>query len=199
MFVIRMPPRRVPPPPPPPPLEIGQALLNVTQILAQLAQNQAQNNEGNGRVTIREFLNLNPRTFDTPLKPLDADDWLREMNRTLNIARVAPADRVSFVTFLLRGESAAWRDSYLERRDPDVETGWDEFQALSGVITFVMVPWTRCVRSFVGSHRLIWMWKPTAEPSPTLLAMQVMRSPPMRGSKTSFAEASTLQSSSLST
>nr|XP_051203536.1 uncharacterized protein LOC127317043 [Lolium perenne] len=130
MFVIRMPPRRAPPPPPPPPLEIGQALLNVTQILAQLAQNQAQNNEGNGRVTIREFLNLNPRTFDTPLKPLDADDWLREMNRTLNTARVAPADRVSFVTFLLRGESAAWWDSYLERRDPDVETSWDDFQAL---------------------------------------------------------------------
>ena len=109
---------------------MGQVLMHATQLLVQLAQDQVQNNGRNGRVAIREFLNLNPRTFDTPLRPLDADDWLREMNRTLSTARVDPADRVAFVTFLLRGESAAWWDSYLERRPLDTEITWDEFQTL---------------------------------------------------------------------
>jgi hypothetical protein len=86
---------------------MGQVLMNMTQLLTQMAQNQAQemqnngNNAGHGRVAIKDFLNLNPRTFDTPVQPLDVDDWLREMDRTLTMAHVAPEDRVPFVTFLL--------------------------------------------------------------------------------------------------
>jgi hypothetical protein len=115
---------------------MGQVLMQMTQLLAQLAQNQAQNmqqngnNGGNGRVTIREFLSLNPRTFATPSQPLDADDWLREMDRALIAARVAPEDWVTFVTFLLRGESAAWWENCLRVRAPDAVTTWEEFQQL---------------------------------------------------------------------
>ena len=49
---------------------------------------------------------------------------------TLSTARVAPEDRVDFVTFLLRGESAAWWDSYLEMRAPGTVTSWDQFVVL---------------------------------------------------------------------
>ena len=56
----------------------------------------------------KDFLNLNPRVFASSTEPLDADDWLREMNKTLVTSRVAPEDRVPYVTFLLRGESASW-------------------------------------------------------------------------------------------
>ena len=117
---------RTPPPPPPPPPELGQALLQMTQLLNQMQQTQQafqQNHrvhaDGNGRVTIRDFLQLNPRTFDTTLEPLDADDWLREVNRVLNTARVAQDDKVPFVTHLLRGDSAAWWENYQEMRAPE--------------------------------------------------------------------------------
>jgi hypothetical protein len=50
------------PPPPPPPL-LGQALLQMTQLLGQMQQTQHNFDQGrqeNGRVMIRDFLQLNP-------------------------------------------------------------------------------------------------------------------------------------------
>ena len=62
----------------------------LTQLMQVVAQQQANQmlhhnnrNEGNGRVSLRDFLNLNPRVFASSAEPLDADDWLREMNMTL--------------------------------------------------------------------------------------------------------------------
>jgi hypothetical protein len=69
-----------------------------------------------GRATIRNFMGLNPRPFQATDEPLDADDWLREVNRTLNNARVAEEDKVGFATHILRGETAAWWEHYLEMR-----------------------------------------------------------------------------------
>ena len=76
---------------------ITEVLDRMTQVLAQLTENQANNPRnanpaGNARVTIRDFLNLNPRNFDSPTQPLDADHWLREMSMTLSTTRVAPED-----------------------------------------------------------------------------------------------------------
>ena len=75
-------------------------------------------NEGNRRVSLRDFLNLNPRVFTSSAEPLDADDWLHAMNRTLVTARVAPEDRVPYVTFLLRGESTSWWENRQAMRAP---------------------------------------------------------------------------------
>ena len=96
------------------PPQLGQLLEQMTDVMTQLARSQEldeqhfANNNRNGRTTLRDFLQLNPRTFASSSQPLDADDWLGEMNRTIIAANVSPDDRVTFVTFLLKGESAAW-------------------------------------------------------------------------------------------
>nr|XP_051229462.1 uncharacterized protein LOC127347297 [Lolium perenne] len=121
---------RPPPPPPPPPPEMGQAMLQMTQLLAQMQQHQHNvdqaNRQGNGRVMIRDFLQLNPRSFDATPQPLDADDWVRDVNRMLNIAGVAPEDKVKYATHLLKGGSAAWWDHYQEMRG-GADVSWDQF------------------------------------------------------------------------
>ena len=112
-------------------------LTQLTQVVAQMAQTQANQmmhnnnhrNEGNGRVTLKDFLGLNPRIFASPIEPLDADDWLREMERTLLTARVAPDDYVPFATFLLRGESASWWENRQAMRAPGATITWPEFKA----------------------------------------------------------------------
>ena len=94
-------------PPNPPP--ITELLGQMTQVVAQMAayqatqNNQGNRNEGNARVSIKDFLSLGPRTFSSPKEPLDADDWLREMNRTLDITHAAEQDKVPYVSYLLRG------------------------------------------------------------------------------------------------
>jgi len=121
--------RMVRPPTPPPP-ELGQVLLQMTQMLGQMQQTQhsyQQGQQGNGRVTIRDFLQLNPRSFDSTPEPLDADDWVRDVNRMLNTAGVAPGDKVRFATHLLKGGSAAWWENFLEMCPAEANVTWEEF------------------------------------------------------------------------
>ena len=106
----------------------------MTQVLAQMAEHQAyQNNhehrnEGNARVTVKDFLSLGPRNFASPTEQLEADDWLREMERTLAIAHVAEHDRVPYVSYLLRGKSASWWENFQAMRAPGVVTTLGGFQ-----------------------------------------------------------------------
>ncbi|XP_047057099.1 uncharacterized protein LOC124663440 [Lolium rigidum] len=113
-----------------PPPEVDQALVKMAQVLNLMQLNQDRINGGNARVTIQEFLQLNPRTFDVTAEPIDADDWLREMNKTISVTHVADEDRVPYVTYLLRGVSAAWWDNHLLMKAPDAIITWDEFQLL---------------------------------------------------------------------
>ncbi|XP_071685425.1 uncharacterized protein [Lolium perenne] len=97
--------------------------------MQQTQHNFDQARHDNGRVMIRDFLQLNPRSFDSTPEPLDADDWVRDVNRMLNTAGVAPEDKVRFATHLLKGGSAAWWENFLEMRPanaPDVT--WEEFR-----------------------------------------------------------------------
>ena len=114
---------------PPPPPALAPVLLQMTQLLGQMQQAQHgfdQARQGNGRVTIRDFLQLNPRSFDSTPEPLDADDWVRDVNRMLNTAGVAPEDKVRFATHLLKGGSAAWWENFLEMRPTNApEVTWE--------------------------------------------------------------------------
>jgi hypothetical protein len=76
---------------------------------------------------IRDFLQLNPRYFDSTLEPLDADDWVRDVNRMLITAGVDPRDKERFATHLLKGGSAAWWDNFLEMHPAGAEIAWEEF------------------------------------------------------------------------
>src|SRR3954465_9066360 len=61
-----------PPPPPPPPVE-----------------------------TLARLLRLNPQRFSSTPKPIMADDWLRSVNRNLEIVGCSEAERVRFASHLL--------------------------------------------------------------------------------------------------
>ena len=75
----------LPPPPPPPTME--QLMMMQTQLLLQLAQNMQNNRNGNGNAPphVRdkrgEFLKGHPSVFKHSTDPLEADDWLRAIER----------------------------------------------------------------------------------------------------------------------
>ena len=64
---------RTSPPEPPP---IAALMAQMTQVLAQMAEQQqaTQNNHANQRVNIKDFLSLGPKPFVSTREPLDADD-----------------------------------------------------------------------------------------------------------------------------
>ena len=78
----------VPPhPPPPPPPTIEQLLAVQTQLMQALVQNQ-QNHPIGGAPCDKhgEFLKGHPLMFSHATDPLEANDWLRAMEKQLNIA-----------------------------------------------------------------------------------------------------------------
>ena len=79
----------VPPhPPPPPPPSIEQLLAVRTQIMQALVQNQQNQQVGGAPRDKRgEFLKGHPPMFSHATNPLEADDWLRAVEKQLNIAQ----------------------------------------------------------------------------------------------------------------
>ena len=103
-------------PPEPPP--IAALMAQMTQVLAQMAEQQqaTQNNQANQRVSIKDFLSLGPKPFVYTREPLDADDWICDVTRAPEIARVAEEDKVNYVTYLLKGLAASWWENFKEMR-----------------------------------------------------------------------------------
>ena len=54
------------------------------------------------------FKGLSFPNFSQAIDPLDADDWLRTMEKKLEVARTDEEDKVPFVTHYLEGAAAIW-------------------------------------------------------------------------------------------
>ena len=74
-------------------------------------------------------MRLNPPTFHQPEQPLDADDWLRDITRQLEFARVHAADYVTFTTYFVRGPTAQWWDTHKSSLAEGTFVTWNEFKA----------------------------------------------------------------------
>src|SRR3954462_2824835 len=122
---------------PPPPRDYMAAMMQQFQmnqvfvqgVIDQL-QNQNQNQHQNQppMVTLRDFMRLNPPLFHQPEKPLDADDWLRDITRQLEFANVSIADYVTFASYFLRGPAAQWWDTYKGSLAEGTVVTWNDFK-----------------------------------------------------------------------
>ena len=122
----------LPPPPPPPTME--QLMLMQTQLLQQLAQNMQNNGNGNGnapphvRDKSGEFLKGHPPVFKYSTDPLEADDWLRAIERQLEIAQYDDREKVLYAAGQLQGASLDWWDSFRFGRTDVHPITWMEFR-----------------------------------------------------------------------
>ena len=57
---------------------------------------------------LSDFQRTKPPSFSQVIDPLDSDDWLRTIERKLEIARTEEDDKVPFVTHYLEGAPAIW-------------------------------------------------------------------------------------------
>src|SRR3954465_7174252 len=69
-------------------LEAERNRRDQTGLLECITQNTSRQQDG--VVPIQGFILLNPPVFRCPSEPLDADDWLRSLERKLETAHVAP-------------------------------------------------------------------------------------------------------------
>ena len=69
-----------------------------------------------------------PPTFAFAKEPLDADDWLRTLERKFVALHVPAAAQVNFATYLLNGAAGSWWESHVSMSVADHVFTWAEFR-----------------------------------------------------------------------
>jgi hypothetical protein len=69
----------------------------------------------------------NPPTFSSSPDPLLADDWLKSVEKMLNIAQCSDREKVLYASGCLTGLAADWWDSYTAAHDAASNITWAEF------------------------------------------------------------------------
>src|SRR3954471_7284005 len=97
-----------------------------TRLLELIEQNTAR--QRNVVVSIQDFILLKPPVFSCSSEPLEADDWLRSIERNLDTTHVAPDDRVIFAAYFLEGAAAEWWENYVAMQPDGHLVTWQEFR-----------------------------------------------------------------------
>ncbi|CAN6231661.1 unnamed protein product [Urochloa humidicola] len=76
---------------------------------------------------IKSFLKLKPPTFDQATKPLDAEDWLEEIEKRLELSACTKEECVEAATYQLIGTARAWWNAYYQSHENPSRICWKEF------------------------------------------------------------------------
>src|SRR3954465_8773549 len=107
-------------------LEAERNRRDQTRLLELIEQNTAR--QRNVVVSIQDFILLKPPVFQCSSEPLEADDWLRSIERKLETAHVDPNDRVMFAVYFLEGASGEWWENYVAMQPDGHVVTWKQFR-----------------------------------------------------------------------
>jgi len=68
-----------------------------------------------------------PPTFSNSTDPLQADDWLKSIEKMLNIAQCSDREKVLYASGRLAGPAADWWDAYCAAHAAVDTITWAEF------------------------------------------------------------------------
>jgi hypothetical protein len=74
-----------------------------------------------------EFMSHKPPTFASSPDPPNADDWLKSVEKMLNISQCTDREKVLYASGRLTGPSTDWWDSYTAAHDAADTITWAEF------------------------------------------------------------------------
>ena len=101
---------------------------DLIEILKSVQAMVGQNGNQNGHYSkLSDFQRTEPPNFSQAIDPLEADDWLRTIERKLEIARTEEGDKVPFATHYLEGAGAIWWEIIKAMWPADEEITWSKF------------------------------------------------------------------------
>jgi hypothetical protein len=66
------------------------------------------------RDRLRDFQRTKPPTFSYAMDPMDADDWLKYVEKKLQVVQYNNREMVPLASHQLSGPAADWWDAYVE-------------------------------------------------------------------------------------
>nr|CAE01285.2 OSJNBa0020P07.2 [Oryza sativa Japonica Group] len=91
------------------------------QMLQQAQQNQQFGPPPSHVSKLLDFLRIQPPTFSSTTNPMEANDWLRAIEKKLNLLQCNDQEKVAFATHQLQGPASAGWDNYVVTR-PDASS-----------------------------------------------------------------------------
>jgi hypothetical protein len=123
-----------PPPPPPPTIEqvlamLAQMLQTMQQTIVNMQAAQAQALPPLPRDRLGDFQHTKPPTFSHAVEPMDADDWLKSIEKKLQVVQCNNHEKVMLASHQLSGPIADWWDAYVEAHEEPESINCSEFRA----------------------------------------------------------------------
>jgi hypothetical protein len=83
----------------------------------QQAQGQQPALQPQPREKLGEFQWTKPPTFSHSVEPMDADDWLKTIEKKLQVVQCNNRKKVMFASQQLEGPATDWWDAYVEAHE----------------------------------------------------------------------------------
>jgi hypothetical protein len=81
------------------------------------------------RDRLGDFQRTKLPTFSHAVEPMDADDWLKSIEKKLQVVQCNNHEKAMLVSHQLSGLAANWWDAYLETHEEPESINWQEFEA----------------------------------------------------------------------
>jgi hypothetical protein len=124
--------------PPHPPFTLKQVLAMQAQMLQTMQHTmvnmqhaQAQVPPPPPRDRLGDFQHTNLPTFSHVVEPMDANDWLKFMEKKMQVVQCNNHEKVLLASHQLFGPAADWWDAYVEAHEEPERINWPKFRAAS--------------------------------------------------------------------
>jgi hypothetical protein len=108
----------------------AQMLQTVQQIMANMQQAQGHQPalQPQPRDKVGEFQRTKPPTFSHSVEPMDADNWLKTIEKKLQVVQCNNREKVLFALHQLEGPVVDWWDAYVEAQKEPESINWQELK-----------------------------------------------------------------------
>jgi hypothetical protein len=82
------------------------------------------------RDRLGDFQCTKPPIFSYAVEPMDVDDWLKSVEKKLQVVQCNNHEKVLLASHQLSGPTTDWWDAYVEAHEEPESINWPEFRAV---------------------------------------------------------------------
>jgi hypothetical protein len=107
----------------------AQMLQSMQQTMVNMQAAQPQAPPPPPRDRLGDFQRTKPPTFSHVVEPMDADDWIKSIEKKLQVVQRNNCEKMLLASHQLSGPIAVWWDAYMEAHEEPESINWPEFRA----------------------------------------------------------------------
>jgi hypothetical protein len=107
----------------------AQILQTMQQTMVNMQAAQPRAPPPPPRDRLGDFQCTKPPPFSHAVQPMNANDWLKSVEKNLHVVQCNNGEKVLLVSHQLFGPAADWWDAYMEVHEEPESISWSEFRA----------------------------------------------------------------------